>query len=305
MICRLIALSLVLLISFQGRSQPVTGVVRVASDNTVLPGANIVEKGTSNGTASDNEGKFSLNVTSLDDTLTVWFIGFLTAQVPLRGKDYVEVILKEDVYMDLFDAQQFALYASSGVVHTPAGLNMELTSPVWFQNIVAKVAVGYQTNFSGNGFLNMQAGLDHLFVSLKHNQDLHFNYNNLEWKDHMRMTSTSIQTDLRFFTVSGLTFTAGYSTIDFNDLESATHHQRWGPLIGLGKWIGRPINTQATVKASLYNGLAEYNSELRKRLKGRINLFARFYKLDTFTEISLGLGWQLTYYLPQQRIHDQ
>ena len=301
MVYRPIALLIVLLISFYGRCQPVTGIVRVASDNTVLPGAIVVEKGTSNGTLSDIEGKFSLNVTSLDDTLTVSFVGFLIAQVPLRGKNYVEVTLKEDVHMDFFDAQQFALYASSGVVHTPAGLNMESTSPVLFQNVVAKVAAGYQTNFNGNELFNMQAGLDHLFVSPKHNQDLHFNYNNLKWKDRMLMTSKSIQTDLSFFTVSRLTFTVGYSTIDFNDLESATHKQRWGPLIGLGRWIGTPIKTQVTVKASLYNGLAEYNAELRKRLRNSINLFARYYKVDAFTEISLGLGWQTTYYLPHQR----
>jgi hypothetical protein len=176
-----------------------------------------------------------------------------------------------------------------------------LTGPVFYKGINLRAAVGYQTNFDGNEFLNIQAGLDHLFVSCNYDQDLLFNYNDVKWKERVDMTSKSIQTNLNFATLGGLSLLLGYSTIDFTDLESSTHEQLSGPLIGLGKWIGPPINTQVTAKASLYNGLAEYNAELRKRLNRRINLFARYYKVDAFNELSLGLGWQATYYFPWQK----
>ena len=37
-----------------------------------LPGANVMEKGTSNGTITDLDGNFSLNVSKKGVTLTVW-----------------------------------------------------------------------------------------------------------------------------------------------------------------------------------------------------------------------------------------
>jgi TonB-linked SusC/RagA family outer membrane protein len=50
-----------------------------------LPGASILQKGTSNGTITDKDGNFSLSVPS-DATLIVTSIGFLTEEVPVGGK---------------------------------------------------------------------------------------------------------------------------------------------------------------------------------------------------------------------------
>jgi TonB-linked SusC/RagA family outer membrane protein len=50
-----------------------------------LPGATVVQKGTSNGTISDIDGKFSLSVPS-DATLTVSFIGYKSSDVTVEGK---------------------------------------------------------------------------------------------------------------------------------------------------------------------------------------------------------------------------
>jgi TonB-linked SusC/RagA family outer membrane protein len=50
-----------------------------------LPGAAIVEKGTTNGTITDNDGNFSLSVPS-DATLVVSFIGFINEEVTVGGK---------------------------------------------------------------------------------------------------------------------------------------------------------------------------------------------------------------------------
>lgn len=302
MIYRLVALPVLLLISLHGIGQTVTGIVRFKPDNSLAPGVNVIEMGTRNGTVTDVDGKFSLDVSTLDATLVISFIGCVTTEVPLRGRNYVEIPLKVDCIRDFFDAQNFGLYASSGVMHTPAGLRMEITGPGFYKDLNLKAAVGYQTNFNGNEFFNLQAGLDHLFLSCNYDQDLLFNHNHVKWKGHVDMTSKSIQTNLNFARFGrGLSLLLGYSTIDFNDLESSTRKQRSGPLLGFTKRIGRPIYAHATVKVSLYNGLAEYNAELRKSWRGRINLFARYYKAATFTELSLGLGWQTTYYFPWQK----
>jgi len=56
-----------------------TGVVK--DNNGVLPGANVVVKGTSVGTTTDFDGKFSLNVKTASGTLEVSFLGYKTKAV--------------------------------------------------------------------------------------------------------------------------------------------------------------------------------------------------------------------------------
>ena len=55
---------------------PVTGVVRQAADRTPLPGVNVVVKGTSNGTSTDSEGRYTLPNVPAGATLVFSFVGF-------------------------------------------------------------------------------------------------------------------------------------------------------------------------------------------------------------------------------------
>ena len=47
-------------------------------------GANVVEKGTTNGTVTDIDGKFSLEVAP-DAVLTISFIGYISKEITLKG----------------------------------------------------------------------------------------------------------------------------------------------------------------------------------------------------------------------------
>ncbi|WP_084148745.1 SusC/RagA family TonB-linked outer membrane protein [Arenibacter latericius] len=60
-----------------------------------LPGANIVEKGTTNGVTSDFDGNFSINVTNENAILIVSYIGFASKEVPLNGQSTISVNLEE------------------------------------------------------------------------------------------------------------------------------------------------------------------------------------------------------------------
>lgn len=61
-----------------------------------LPGANILEKGTTNGTQTDFDGKFSLSVTNENAILIISYIGFKTSEVPINGQAELTITLKED-----------------------------------------------------------------------------------------------------------------------------------------------------------------------------------------------------------------
>ena len=60
-----------------------------------LPGASIVEKGTSNGTQTDFDGNFSLDVSDENAVLVVSYIGFAAKEVSIGGKTSLDIILNE------------------------------------------------------------------------------------------------------------------------------------------------------------------------------------------------------------------
>lgn len=78
--------------------QPKFAVSGVISDaaGTPLPGASIIEKGTTTGTQSDFDGKFNLEVSSAKAILVVSYMGYTTAEIPLNGKSTVSVKLEEN-----------------------------------------------------------------------------------------------------------------------------------------------------------------------------------------------------------------
>lgn len=60
-----------------------------------IVGANIVEKGSTNGTTTDMDGNFSIEVPE-NATLQVSFIGYVLQEVSVKGKSSINVLLKED-----------------------------------------------------------------------------------------------------------------------------------------------------------------------------------------------------------------
>ena len=61
-----------------------------------LPGANVLEKGTTNGTQTDFDGKFSLDVNNSDAIIVISYVGFTTQEVALDSRSTINVTLQED-----------------------------------------------------------------------------------------------------------------------------------------------------------------------------------------------------------------
>ena len=66
-----------------------------------LAGVNIVEKGTTNGTTSDFDGNYTINVEN-DTKLVFSYIGFASQEVSTAGKSVINVQLSEGVALDEF-----------------------------------------------------------------------------------------------------------------------------------------------------------------------------------------------------------
>ena len=64
-------------------------------NNEPVIGAQIIEKGTKNGTISRMDGSFSLQVQSLRAKLEVISLGYESTEISLDGKNFVNIVLKE------------------------------------------------------------------------------------------------------------------------------------------------------------------------------------------------------------------
>jgi hypothetical protein len=66
-------------------------------NNFPLPGANVIEKGTLNGTQTDFDGKFSLSVTDNEAVLVISYVGYLTQEILVGSKTIITVVLQPDL----------------------------------------------------------------------------------------------------------------------------------------------------------------------------------------------------------------
>lgn len=78
----------------QQQKKQITGVVLDVNGESII-GANIIEKGTSNGTVTDIDGRFTLNVEN-NAILQVSYIGYITFEFPIGSRNFFEVTLQED-----------------------------------------------------------------------------------------------------------------------------------------------------------------------------------------------------------------
>lgn len=74
----------------------VTGKINAEDDGSAIPGVNVLEKGTNNGTVTDSDGNYRISV-STGSTLVFSFVGYVTQEVSVGGRTTINVTLPSDV----------------------------------------------------------------------------------------------------------------------------------------------------------------------------------------------------------------
>ncbi len=87
---------IVLLKESSSQEITVSGVVSDV-DGTPLPGVNIVEKGTTNGTVTNLDGEYTISVGSAESVLSFSFVGYLTEDAVVSGQTTINISLVEDI----------------------------------------------------------------------------------------------------------------------------------------------------------------------------------------------------------------
>jgi len=75
----------------------VRGRVVAEGDKNSLPGVTVVEKGTSNGTVTDLNGEYTLEVADANSVLVFSYVGFITQEVTVGSRNEINVSLAERV----------------------------------------------------------------------------------------------------------------------------------------------------------------------------------------------------------------
>lgn len=80
-----------------GQQREISGTVVSNADGLVIPGVNVIEKGTTNGTSTDFDGNYSITVSDDNAILVFSFIGFLSKELAITDNGQMNVRLEEDI----------------------------------------------------------------------------------------------------------------------------------------------------------------------------------------------------------------
>jgi TonB-dependent starch-binding outer membrane protein SusC len=89
-------LLLCLSLSAFAQERKVSGKVTSADDGSSVPGVNILEKGTSNGTVTDADGKYTISIGN-NATLIFSAIGFMSQEIAIGAQGTIDVMLATDI----------------------------------------------------------------------------------------------------------------------------------------------------------------------------------------------------------------
>lgn len=278
----------------------VTGTVISADYKSPIPGVSIVEKGTANGTTTQADGRFSIVVKNAQSILQLYFIGFITKEVPVNGRDSITIKLEEDCIRDWFDAQRIGIFLNSGVINNPVGAKFEIAFPGYFRKGTLTSSISYQTNLDQNRFINGDLKLNHFIFKCDFDMGAAWYYRTFQFGD-LNSTANSLETNINLNRVG---FIAGVSRLVYTPTRNKYTFN--GPVVGFR--LNGPWRLAISGKTAIYKNQQEYFGEV-SRSSRYVDVFIKYYQLDTFAEVSLGIGTTFGYWFrkhkgvkPQQHI---
>lgn len=141
------------------QTNSVSGSVLENDTQMPLPGVSILEKGTSNGTVTDFDGNFSIDVEN-DAVLIISYVGFITQEVQVDGNNRLQISLLPDlesldeiVVVGYGTLKKTDLTGSVGSVGSQELTERNLTNPLEaLQGNIAGVQINTSTGRIGDGF---------------------------------------------------------------------------------------------------------------------------------------------------------
>lgn len=155
----------------------VSGTITEAGSGMPIPGANIVEQGTTNGVMSDFDGNYNIEVTE-DATLEVSYIGYTTKEIKVNGQSEIDIVLEtgasalDQVVVVGYGSQQkrdlTGSITSIDMDDIPPSANTNIAQALRGQsaglNVQGGSTAGSEPNFSIRGQTTLSASTSPLIV---------------------------------------------------------------------------------------------------------------------------------------------
>lgn len=260
-----------------------------------IPGVNILEKGTNNGTVSDLEGYFSIELVDSFSFLEFSFVGYKVQNVQIEDTNYLLVKLKPDCIIDFFDYNDICIGISSGTFNDILG-GYGYINFVFLKLLALHGAVNFQTDLTQNHKLDIDFGTLHLFADCGYDADIRINYRYIENED-FTFNSYLFEGKLNF---SRPNILGQYSTLflgyGLSDLSKSTTnlYNSSGILFGFGKRIYRPLSLNFNLKTIYWQDYWEYIAELICRYKD-FEFITDYNIIDSYRELNLRFGYIINY----------
>jgi len=104
---------------------PISGSVTAADTGEPLLGVNILVEGTSTGTITDLDGKFSLEVANQSSQLVFSYVGYQTKTLPLNGLTQLQVVLENNNILEEVVVVGYGVQRKSDLTGSIASLDAE------------------------------------------------------------------------------------------------------------------------------------------------------------------------------------
>ncbi|MBD2703006.1 TonB-dependent receptor [Spirosoma sp. BT702] len=105
-----------------------------------LPGANVIEKGTNNGTTTDASGNFALNVSDAATTLTISSVGFIRQDVTIGNQSTINVqLLADDRTLDEVVVVSYGTVKKSNLTEAVSIVNVADAKKVQAASVVDQI----------------------------------------------------------------------------------------------------------------------------------------------------------------------
>ncbi|AOM80536.1 SusC/RagA family TonB-linked outer membrane protein [Pedobacter steynii] len=159
------------------QNKTITGTVTAKEDKQPIPGASIKVEGTSIGTVTSGNGKFSIQVPA-NSTLLISYIGYTAQKVAVGAQNDYQIVLVEDsksleeVVVTSFGIQRDKKTLGYGVSKVSAESLTKAPTPDITNALAGKVA-GVQISGSGGGFTSSNVTIRGFSSITRSNQPLY------------------------------------------------------------------------------------------------------------------------------------
>ena len=92
-----LVLSFLFVVSLGFSQKTITG--NISDQNGPLPGANVIEQGTTNGVSSDFDGNYEITVSDDSSSIEISYTGFITQVISVSNQSSINIILEEDTQL--------------------------------------------------------------------------------------------------------------------------------------------------------------------------------------------------------------